>query len=120
GTPRPRPDRRTPPARGRAGGAAGARPSHGAAPARGGTRRSRPDGSRAPDVRRPSARRPAAGRAARGRRRTSWEESLQLLFGIEPRAVEPRAHRAHRQIEDLGDLFVREALDVAQDDYDAS
>src|SRR6185436_12572756 len=84
----------------------------------GGTRRRSRGGSRWPGARRRTPPRPPARTGARGPRRTSWEESLQLFLEIEARPVETRPHRADGQLERLGDLLVREALDVSQDHDD--
>src|SRR5262249_57412673 len=63
---------------------------------------------------------PAARREAPSSRRRSWQKALQLVLEIYARAVESRAHRAELEGECGGDLFVREALEVAEDHHHAA
>jgi len=43
--------------------------------------------------------------------------AVQAVAQEDARAVQPRLHRRHRQVEDLGDLGVRKPLDVTQDEH---
>lgn len=51
---------------------------------------------------------------------SSWQESLQLVLEIHAGPVKARADGARLKIERLGYLLVREALEVSQDDHDAT
>src|SRR5207247_9789195 len=57
---------------------------------------------------------------ARAHRRSSWQESLQLVLQIHAGPVKARADGARLEIERLGYLVVREAFEVSQDDHDAT